>query len=100
MRLSETAELMVYCSRCGNYVNEYNWTLETASKYSVNGKATPTLIYILLQRIDGNKEWETFKVVCPRCHEALPLRQIPQMEREQLEAYTREVGPTYVNFTY
>ena len=100
MRLSEAPELMIYCSRCGNYVNEYNWTLETASKYSVNGKSTPTLIYILLQRADESKEWESFKLVCPRCHETLPLKQIPQLEREQLEAYAREVGPAYVNFTY
>lgn len=100
MRLSETAELMIYCPRCGNHVNEYNWTLETASKFSVKGKSTPTMIYVLLQMADHEKEWESFRVVCPRCHETIPIKLLPQIEREQLEVYAREVGEVYINFTY
>lgn len=100
MRLSETAELLIYCPRCGNYVNEYNWTLETASKFSVNGQTTPTLIYVLLQLADHEKQWDNFRVVCPRCHETLPIKQLPPVDRQQLEAYAREVGEAYVNFAY
>ncbi|HOQ09646.1 MAG TPA: hypothetical protein PLG09_05930 [Syntrophomonadaceae bacterium] len=100
MRLSETAQLMIYCPRCGNYVNEYNWTLETASKFSENGKSTPTLIYVLLQLADHPQQWENFKVVCPRCHETMPVKILPPMDRQQLEAYAREVGEAYVNFQY
>jgi len=100
MRLKESAQLMIYCPRCGNHVNEYNWTLETASKFSVDGKTTPTVIYVLLQLADHNQEWENFRVVCPRCHETIPIKQLPPLERQQLEDYAREVGEAYVNFNY
>lgn len=97
MRLKETAELQIYCPRCGNKVNEYNWTLETASKFSVNGKTTPTLIYILLRLTENDQQWNNFRVICPRCHETMPLKIIPIPEPEELLAYVKEVGEDYVN---
>lgn len=100
MRRDPQAELSLYCPRCGNRENEYNWTLETASKFSVNGHETPTLISILLRIAEGDHSWDNYRVVCPRCHETLPLRQLPVPAREELLEYIRQVGEEYVTSSY
>jgi hypothetical protein len=101
MRQNENAELLIYCSRCSLRANEYNWTLETASLYSVKGRETPTFIYVLLDSARGNKtKWESFKVVCPRCHEKIILRRLTIPSIELLEEYAAEVGLEYVNSFY
>ena len=102
MRQNENAELLVYCTKCGLWANEYNWTLETAAKYSVNGKETPTLIYILLEVAEGNlKEWEKFKVLCPRCHESMQVRKLlPLPDLDLIQQYVEAVGQGYVDSLY
>lgn len=102
MRQDENAELLIYCPKCGLWDNEYNWTLETASKYSVNGKQIPTLIYILLEVARGNyQKWETFKVLCPRCHESVQIRKLlPLPDDELMQKYVKEVGQSYVDSFY
>lgn len=100
MRANLSAQLQIYCSRCGNKANEYNWTLETASKFSVPGRATPTLIYILQRLDEGDRQWESFRVVCPRCHETLPLQQLPFPGKTEMQAYIDAVGQEYVNHCF
>ncbi|HZK44252.1 MAG TPA: hypothetical protein VFC73_08225 [Syntrophomonadaceae bacterium] len=102
MRQDENAELLIYCPKCGLWVNEYNWTLETASKYSVKGKKTPTVAYIMLDMLRGNfKKWENFKIHCPRCHESVFLKKmLPLPKEEEIEEYTKQVSQEYVDFLY
>ena len=101
MRQDENAELLIYCSRCSLRANEYNWTLETAAQYSVNGKENPTLIHILLEVARGNlKEWENFKVFCPRCHEKIMVKKLTIPDIELLIAYANQVGQEYVDSFY
>ncbi|NLB51973.1 MAG: hypothetical protein GX808_03435 [Syntrophomonadaceae bacterium] len=102
MRQDENAELLVYCPKCGLWANEYNWTLETASKYSVNGKQTHTLIYIFIDIAQGNyQKWENYKVLCPRCHESMQMRKLLPLPQEDLiAAYIAKVGQAYVQSLY
>lgn len=102
MRQDEKAELLIYCPKCGLWANEYNWTLETASKYSVKGKRIHTLIYIILDIARNNyKEWENYKVLCPRCHESMQMRKLlPLPAAEQMGEYIARVGQDYVDSLY
>lgn len=101
MRNDEKAELMVYCTKCGNYANEYNWTLATAAKFSSYPSQTPTLISLLLElakeeKMDANSIW----LVCPRCNEKVKLAHIPLPPADEIKAYAEKVGEEYCQFKF
>lgn len=98
MRKDESAELMIYCPTCGNSVNEYNWTLAQAAKYSNGNNQTPTFISILLRIVnDPHYNYENERIMCPRCNERIKLKLIPIPPLEELLAYVEKVGEEYVN---
>lgn len=101
MRKDESAELMIYCPTCGNTVNEYNWTLANAAKYSKGNNTSPTFIYVLLQILnDPNSNYINERFMCPRCNERIKLKLVPLPEREAIMEYIEKVGEEYVNFRY
>lgn len=101
MRKDESAELMIYCPTCGNTVNEYNWTLAHAAKYSKGNNTTPTFISIILKMLDDPKfNYEQERFMCPRCNERIKLKLVPLPEREVIMEYVEKVGEEYVNFKY
>lgn len=98
MRKDESAELMIYCPTCGNSVNEYNWTLATAAKYSNGNNQSITFISILLRIInDPNYKYAEERMMCPRCNERIKLKLIPIPEPNIILEYAEKVGEEYVN---
>ncbi len=98
MRKDESAELMIYCPTCGNSVNEYNWTLAQAAKYSNETNQTETFIYILLRILnDPSYNYKDIRIMCPRCNERIKLGLIPLPEPEAIHEYIEKVGAEYVN---
>ncbi|MEA1959899.1 MAG: hypothetical protein U9N81_01180 [Bacillota bacterium] len=96
IRQDKSAELMIYCSSCGNSYNEYNWTLETGAMYSKNKNTVPTLLDLLIQCLAGDKEvLQTAFAVCPSCHEKVFLRNMRMPTEEEIRAYAEKVGQDY-----
>lgn len=101
MRKDESAELMIYCPTCGNSVNEYNWTLGHAARYSKGNNRTETFISIIL-KIINNPDYKIGeeRIMCPRCNERIKLKNIPIPEASLIEEYVEKVGEEYVNAKY
>lgn len=101
MRKDETAELMVYCPTCGNSVNEYNWTLAHAARYSKGNTSTETFISIILNIIN-NPDYKIGeqRIMCPRCNERIKLKLIPMPDPSLVEEYVEKVGKDYVYAKY
>lgn len=101
-RKNLTHELPIYCPRCGNFVNEYNWTLEAAASRSEGDHYLPTLAYVLWRLLEGGEDIAAIDYVpyCPRCHEKVALSSLNLPSREQLLAYIEAVGEDYVMSQY
>lgn len=101
MRKNEKAELMIYCMKCGNHANEYNWTLATAAKFSSKPNQTATLISLLLKLVNGEKvDINNIWLICPRCNEKVKLAHIPLLPADEIKAYAEKVGEQYCNFKF
>ncbi|NLJ71501.1 MAG: hypothetical protein GX333_00635 [Syntrophomonadaceae bacterium] len=101
MRKDESAELMLYCPTCGNTVNEYNWTLGQAARYSKGNNRTVTLISILLKILnEPNFRIGEEKFMCPRCNERIKIKNIPLPDADTMAEYIARVGEEYVYAKY
>lgn len=101
MRINNGATLMIRCPVCGNNVNEYNYTLETAAHFSYENNSCPTFIKVLLAISDGDGDKHSdYNLICPRCHEEVKLDTLIIPDRELLLQYIEETGKGYLYHRY
>lgn len=100
MRKNTAAQLIIRCPICGNDVNEYNWTLDTAASYSNAENTCPTFLYILIEIIEKRESVEKYTVRCPRCSEGVKLELLKIPEKDKLLEYLEEVGEDYYKHRY
>ncbi|MBO8158396.1 hypothetical protein [Thermosyntropha sp.] len=101
MRKNEKAVLMIYCMKCGNNVNEYNWTLATAARFSTPDNKVSTLISLLKKIAQGEKfNIEDYWLICPRCNEKVKLAHVPVPPIEEINKYIEQVGEEYCQFKF
>lgn len=90
------AKLMLKCPYCKRQSNEYNWSLQTASRYSIGAETCPTVIMVLLETINGNKDaFDGFRLVCPRCYHGVDFEELSLPPKEDILHYADEVGDEY-----
>lgn len=101
MRKDNSARLLLQCPNCKKEVNEYNWTLETAAKFSIGEDTCPALIQVLIEDLNGNGSFfDGFRLICPFCHYGVNYEDINKPEREQILEYAEAVGEKYCEHWY
>lgn len=97
LRKNTKAKLMIKCPNCNRDSNEYNWTMQTAARFSIGIDTCPTLIMVLLENINGNADdFDGYRVVCPHCYHGINFEELNLPDKDEILAYADLVGDEYI----
>ena len=89
------ARLMIKCPYCKRESNEYNWSLQTAARFSIGEETCPTLIMVLLTNQDDPETFAGYRIVCPHCFHGINFEELTLPTKEEIENYAKLVGEEY-----
>ena len=93
------AKLMIKCPVCKKDSNEYNWSLQTAARFSIGADTCPTFIMVMLEAIKGDPEiYSGYRVVCPRCYHSVGFEELTLPGDSDTLKYAEQVGVDYCNY--
>lgn len=97
LRTDINAKLMIKCPACNKNSNEYNWSMQTAARFSIGEETCPTLIMVILETINGDQEmFAGYRVVCPRCYHGIDFEELELPVKEDILSYAKLVGEDYI----
>lgn len=91
------AKLNIRCPNCKRDSNEYNWSLQTAARFSVGAETCPTLIMVILASYDEPDTFAGYRVVCPHCFHGINFEELTLPSDEEILNYATLVGDNYAN---
>lgn len=98
LRKDPHAKLMLKCPYCKKASNEYNWSLQTAARFSIGTDTCPTLIMVLIATSKGNQDdFAGYRLVCPNCYHGVNFEELELPSQEEIQAYSDLVGEKYIN---
>lgn len=98
LRKNTKAKLMIKCPYCKRDSNEYNWSLQTAARFSIGIETCPTLIMVLLAAVNGTvDDFAGYRVVCPSCFHGINFEELSLPNADDILAYADLVGEEYIN---
>lgn len=101
MRKDNQAKLMIKCPNCNNEINEYNWTLKTAARFSIGEDTCPTFIMVLLEAVKGNPEtFDGYRLICPKCYYGTNFEDLTLPDHDNILKYAEAVGEEYCKHWY
>lgn len=98
LRKNTNAKLMIKCPNCKKDSNEYNWSMQTAARFSIGIDTCPTLIMVLLAAVNGTSDdFAGYRVVCPHCYHGINFEELTLPDKDNILAYADLVGEEYIN---
>lgn len=91
------AKLMIKCPYCKRESNEYNWSLQTAARFSIGADTCPTLIMVILANLKDSDTFAGYRVVCPYCFHGINFEELTLPDNEAISTYARLVGDEYAS---
>lgn len=91
------AKLIIKCPNCKRGSNEYNWSLQTAARFSIGEETCPTLIMVILANQEDPENFAGYRVVCPNCFHGINYEELTLPPDDEIENYAKLVGDDYTN---
>lgn len=91
------AKLMIKCPHCQRDSNEYNWSLQTAARFSIGEETCPTLIMVILGTRGNEDNFSGYRVVCPHCFHGINFEELTIPAASEIDTYADLVGEDYTN---